>query len=136
MDADDFHPRVNIEKMSSGIPLDDDDRQPWLERLRGEVIDPALSRGERTVLACSALKATYRKTLGIGKPGIVAVFLESDIKTVAARLATRADHYMKEDMLASQWQALEPPSPSEALRISATPPLGVIVDQIVSELRF
>jgi gluconokinase len=136
MDADDFHPRANIEKMSSGLPLDDDDRQPWLERLRDEVIHAALGGGERTVLACSALKATYRKTLGIGKPGIVAIFLESDIKTVAARLATRKNHYMKEDMLASQWEALEPPSPSEAFRISTTPPLAVIVDQIVSELRF
>jgi len=135
IDADDFHPQGNLDKMSRGIPLDDDDRQPWLERLRSEVIEGALG-GERTVLACSALKASYRKILGIGQPGIAAVFLESDAATVAARLAERSGHYMKADMLASQWQALQPPSPTEALCVSATQPASVVVDRILSGLRF
>jgi gluconokinase len=132
-DADDFHPPTNIAKMSGGIPLDDADRRPWLDRLLREVIDPARS-GNPAVLACSALKASYRKTLGIGEPGIHAVFLECDPAILEERLAARTGHYMKAEMLASQREALEVPSPAEALYLSAALPPAAIVDRIVSEL--
>ena len=130
-DADDFHPPSNIAKMSSGIPLDDDDRWPWLARLRREVIDPALS-GNPVVLACSALKASYRKVLGIGEPGIAGVFLECDPETLAGRLQARTGHYMKPEMLASQWEALEIPSPDEALHIPAILSPDEIVNRILN----
>jgi len=118
-DADDFHSPANIAKMSQGNPLDDADRQPWLERLRKEVIDPARD-GSPVVLACSGLKASYRKTLGIGEPGVAAVFLEGDPGTLEERLSVRSGHYMKAGMLASQLEAIEPPSLSDALHVPIT----------------
>ncbi len=134
-DADDYHPPANIAKMAQGIPLDDTDREPWLERLRREVIDPALS-GDPVVLACSALKASYRKSLGIGAPGIAAVFLECDPATLTGRMAARTEHYMKPEMLASQLDALEIPSPAEALHVTATLSPDEIVGLIVADLGF
>jgi gluconokinase len=130
-DADDFQPPGNIAKMAGGVPLDDDDRAPWLMRLRREVIDPALS-GDPAVLACSALKASYRKTLGIGEPGIAAVFLECDSAILAERLAARTGHYLKAELLASQMEALEVPSPAEAFHMPATLSPDEIVDRIVA----
>jgi gluconokinase len=130
-DADDFHPAANIAKMTGGVPLDDVDRAPWLERLRREVINTALS-GDPAVLACSALKASYRKTLGIGEPGITAFFLECDAATLAGRLALRPGHYMKPEMLASQLEALEVPSPAEAPHVSASLSPAGIVDRIMA----
>lgn len=132
-DADDFHPPENIAKMAQGIPLNDDDREPWLNRLRREVINPALS-GDPVVLACSALKASYRKALGIGEPGIAAVFLECDPATLTERMASRTGHFMKPDMLASQWQVLEVPLPAEALHVSATLPPAEIVDWMIAAM--
>ncbi len=134
-DADDFHPPENIAKMSSGIPLDDDDRRPWLERLRRAVIDPALS-GNPVILACSALKASYRKTLGIGEAGIAGVFLECNPATLTDRLQSRADHYMKPEMLSSQWEALEIPAPDEAFHIPATLSPDEIVSMIATDRFF
>lgn len=131
IDGDDFHPPANIAKMADGIPLDDDDRAPWLMRLRREVIDPALS-GNPAVLACSALKASYRKTLGIGEPGIAAVFLECDPATLAERLAGRTGHYLKPELLASQMEALEVPLPADAFHMRATLSPDKIVDRIVA----
>ena len=130
-DADDYHPPANVAKMAQGIPLDDIDREPWLMRLRREVIDPALS-DDPAVLACSALKASYRRTLGIGEPGIAAFFLECDTATLSARLEARAGHYMRPEMLISQMDALEVPSPAEAIHIPATLPPDEIVDRIQS----
>lgn len=130
-DADDYHPPGNIAKMAGGIPLDDDDREPWLMRLRREVIDPALS-GDPAVLACSAIKASYRKTLGIGEPGIAGVYLECDSATLAGRLAARTGHYMKPEMLASQLDSLEVPSPAVAFHVPATLSPEEIVDRIVA----
>ena len=129
-DADDFHPPANIAKMAGGIALDDSDREPWLMRLRKEVIDPALS-GDPAVLACSALKASYRKTLGIGEAGIHAVYLDCDPATLTGRMAARAGHYMKPEMLASQLEALEVPSPAEAFHVTATLSPDEIVALIV-----
>ena len=129
-DADDFHPPANIAKMAGGGALDDSDREPWLMRLRKEVIDSALS-GDPAVLACSALKASYRKTLGIGEAGINAVFLDCDPVTITERMAARAGHYMKPEMLASQLESLEVPSPAEAFHVTATFSPDEIVSLIV-----
>lgn len=127
-DADDFHPPANIEKMSRGIPLEDTDRHPWLERLRHEVIVPAMPN-RATVLACSALKRSYRGILG---RNLATVFLYGSPTLLAERLSKRAGHYMRPEMLASQLATLEEPDESEAIRfpISLTP--EEIVDGICS----
>jgi len=126
-DADDFHPPGNIDKMSRGIPLDDADRLPWLERLRDEVIAPA-PPDRVTVLACSALKRAYREVLG---PNLPTVFLHGDPMTLAARLSSRNCHYMGPEMLSSQLAALEEPDESEALRFPITLTPQEIVEGII-----
>jgi carbohydrate kinase (thermoresistant glucokinase family) len=119
-DADDFHPSENIRKMSHGIPLDDTDRIPWLERLRREVIDAAPSGGV-TVLACSALKEFYREILGLDRPHVATVYLHGDAETLAERLSTRPGHFMKSGMLASQFEALEPPAAALHIPVTLSP---------------
>ncbi|MBC7980283.1 MAG: gluconokinase [Armatimonadetes bacterium] len=128
-DADDYHPPGNVAKMSLGIPLNDTDRLPWLNRLRSEVID-ASSPNEFTVLACSALKHSYRKILGLHQPGIGTVFLNGDPATLAERLSSRAGHYMKPGMLDSQLETLEVPSMTEAFHI----PIILTPQQIVERI--
>jgi gluconokinase len=121
-DADDFHPESNIQKMASGTPLDDADRTPWLARLRSEVIDSA-TPNSLTILACSALKASYRKQLGVGTPSVTLIHLKGAHATLAERLTTRSGHFMKSGMLESQLATLEEPPPTECihLTIEATP---------------
>jgi gluconokinase len=126
-DADDFHPAENIAKMSRGVPLDDADRLPWLERLRDEVMDS----GETTVLACSALRRSYREALGMDREDVSTVFLYGDEAVLEERLSARAGHYMKQQMLASQLDALEEPGESEALRFPITLPPEEIVGGII-----
>lgn len=113
-DADDFHPPANIQKMSSGIPLDDADRQPWLERLRDLLADEQRA-GRSAVLACSALKERYRMVLRAGAPDVRFVHLEGTAEEIQLLMSRRSGHFMKPGMLASQFAALEPPR--EALSI-------------------
>ncbi len=126
-DADDFHPPENIAKMSRGIPLDDTDRLPWLRRLHYEIISPAPPE-KVTVLACSAIKRSYREILG---KKLLTVFLHGDSEILAARLAGRSGHYMKPEMLASQLAALEPPDESEATIFPITLTPEEIVEGII-----
>lgn len=130
-DADDFHSAANIAKMAAGHPLDDADRAPWLATMRREVIDPAPS-DTLTVLACSALKKTYRDQLGVGTAGVVLVYLEGDRETLSQRLRQRHAHYMKADMLTSQLATLEAPTDDEGLTLSIHPPVDLIVREIRS----
>ncbi|MDE0835603.1 MAG: gluconokinase [Akkermansiaceae bacterium] len=123
-DADDFHPAENVNKMSRGIALDDADRLPWLERLRDEVISPALPDSV-TVLACSALKRRYRKILG---QNLATVFLHGDAGTLAARLAARPGHFMRPEMLTNQLATLEEPDQSEAIHF----PITLTTEEIVA----
>jgi gluconokinase len=108
-DADDFHPAANIAKMGAGIPLTDADRAPWLERLsallRGEV-----AAGRHPVLACSALRQSYRDTLLAGLPGIRIVYLRGDRELIASRMRNRPGHFMPPALLDSQFAALEEPA--------------------------
>jgi len=126
-DADDFHPTANTDKMSRGIPLDDADRLPWLARLRDEVISPA-PLDSVTILACSALKESYRAILGKNLPTI---FLHGDATVLAKRLSQRSGHYMKPEMLASQLAALNEPDESEAMHFPVTLTPQEIVDGII-----
>lgn len=132
-DADDFHPAANIAKMAAGIPLDDTDREPWLRRLRKEVVDATPADGF-SVLACSALKKIYREKLGVGSGRVVLVYLKGDVATLLARLAGRSGHFMKSAMLDSQLATLEEPAAEEGLTVDIDHPLDEIVSLIESGL--
>lgn len=119
-EGDAFHPPENIRKMAAGVPLDDADRAPWLDRLRALLAD-CLARNQRAVLACSALKESYRQRLSQGLPGLRFVYLTGDPDLIASRLAHRQGHYMKPGMLASQLAALEEPQDALRLDIQADP---------------
>ena len=124
-DADDFHPAENVTKMSNGIPLNDEDRRPWLIRLRNLLADH-LAQGQTAVLACSALKHSYRDLLLQAGAGVRFVYLAGSFDLIWERMSAREDHYMKADMLQSQFDTLEPPSPAEAQIIH--------IDQSVAEI--
>ncbi|WP_366517253.1 gluconokinase [Microcoleus sp. PH2017_18_LLB_O_A] len=130
-DADDFHPPGNIEKMSRGIPLEDADRLPWLLHLQG-TIDRWLLENKNVVLACSGLKASYREMLFRDKQQMKIVYLKGDFELFAARLKTRENHYMKVDLLSSQFATLE--EPENAIIIDASQQLELMVRQIKNDL--
>jgi len=130
-DADDFHPAVNITKMANGIPLNDDDRRPWLIGLHDR-ISGCLQEDGSGVLACSALKESYRQTLLIGNKGVLIVYLKGDYALIQERMAKRTGHYMKPAMLQSQFEALEPPT--DALIVDIALPVAEIVKRIAEEL--
>ncbi|BDR52344.1 gluconokinase [Bombiscardovia nodaiensis] len=109
-EGDDFHSQANINKMSHGIPLTDQDRWPWLDRIRSW-IDDHKQAGKPAIVTCSALKRSYRSKLTV--PGLAFVYLEGDYNTILARMQARKGHYMKPDMLRSQFDTLEPPTPPE-----------------------
>ncbi|MBA2667764.1 MAG: gluconokinase [Trueperaceae bacterium] len=119
VDADDFHGAVNQQKMAAGVPLDDDDRSPWLDRLR-TLLDDALARGDGIVLACSALKRAYRERLGLPRPGVALLHLHGTREVLEERLRARSNHYMPPSLLASQLEALEPPDDAVILAIDAS----------------
>ena len=118
-DGDHYHPLANIEKMRAGIPLTDQDRAPWLAKLRSLIVG-WISAGESAVLACSALKQVYRDGLNAG-PEVRFVFLKASPELLRARLRTRVGHYMKETMLESQLAALEPPENAVVIDVCGTP---------------
>ena len=126
-DADDFHPPANVEKMSRGVPLDDDDRRPWLEVLRDLVRD-SHARGESAILACSALKESYRRLL-LADESTRLVYLKGDYDTIKGRVENRRGHYMKPEMLDSQFADLEEPERETHIDASLSP------DEIVEEIR-
>jgi gluconokinase len=125
-DADDFHPAANVEKMSRGVPLDDADRAPWLAALR-ELVRGLVESGGHAVLACSALKKSYRDYLLIdGRVRLV--YLKGDDGLIRERLRDRRGHFMEAAMLDSQFAALE--EPEGALRVDISPPPAEVVEAI------
>jgi gluconokinase len=132
IDADDYHPAANIAKMRQGIPLNDDDRRPWLEAMR-RLIDEAARRGENIVLACSALKHAYQKYLE-GHAPVHFVWLTGPEELIAQRLATRKGHFMNPKLLHSQFETLEPPE--HALQVDITPRPPEIAAEIRRRLNF
>lgn len=118
-DADDFHSEANVKKMHSGIPLNDEDRKPWLEALSG-LIRKSLERGENIVLACSALKESYRDYLLLNER-VRLVYLKGDYKLIRKRLNERRDHYMNPKLLDSQFETLEEPADALQVDVSSTP---------------
>lgn len=133
VDADDFHPLENVEKMRQGRPLTDRDRDPWLDTLATQ-IDGWLEARADTVLACSALKRAYRDRLGAGRPDVRIVHLTAPAPLVRERMRRRA-HFMPPALLSSQIEALEPPGEAEdAVAVSAQGSPGEVVDRILSAL--
>jgi gluconokinase len=119
-DADDFHPPENIAKMSAGIPLNDSDRVPWLAALHN-LLSTTLKSNRHPVLACSALKKQYRAQLLDGMDGIALIYLKGSYDLIWARMSAREEHYMKPEMLRSQFEALEEPTNALALDVSISP---------------
>ncbi|HSA81344.1 MAG TPA: gluconokinase [Geminicoccaceae bacterium] len=130
-EGDDYHPPANVEKMRQGIPLDDADRRPWLETLSRE-IGNWLDAGRTMVLACSALKRSYRAILRGGRPEVRFVHLKGSAETIRARLAERRGHYMPASLLDSQLAALE--EPKDAIVVTVDRPPAEIVARILSAL--
>ncbi len=130
-DGDDFHPQSNIDKMAQGIPLNDEDRQPWLERLH-DLISETLNQGKSLIVACSALKAKYRQILRGGREEVEFVHLTGSFDLIYERLQQRGRHYMKAEMLHSQFADLE--TPHDALAVSIDQEVDMIVDEIISGL--
>ena len=134
-DADKFHPPANVAKMSAGQPLTDEDRWPWLQAIADE-IDRLAASGQRAVVACSALKRSYRDILVHGRGDVRIVFLNGTQDLIASRLAARKGHFMPPGLLASQFKTLEPPLPDERpISVSIDAPVEAIVDDIVSQLK-
>jgi len=130
VDADDHHPPANVAKMARGEPLDDADRWPWLDELRA-VIEGALAGGGGLVLACSALKASYRHRLAGSDAGRVRfAYLAGTPELFRARLAHRTGHFMKPAMLDSQLATLE--VPTDAITVDAAQPVEAIVSRILA----
>jgi gluconokinase len=120
-EGDDFHSAASIQKMSQGIALTDDDRRPWLAALRA-LIERCLEKKENAVLACSALKQSYRRVLqGEDEAEVVFVYLEAPPRVLAERLEHRAGHYAKRDLLPSQLATLEEPKNAVTVDASGTP---------------
>jgi len=130
-EGDDFHSPANIEKMRRGMPLSDDDRRPWLEAIR-ESIRQMVERSENAVIACSALKHSYRQMLRITGE-VVFVYLKANIDIVRERLKNRTGHFMNPNLIQSQFDTLE--ESEQALRVDASLPPGEIVRRIRTQLR-
>ncbi|MGA8066729.1 MAG: gluconokinase [Terriglobales bacterium] len=127
VDADDFHSAANVEKMRSGIPLTDADRAPWLGSLR-QLITGWVATGTGAVLACSALKHSYRECLQVS-PEVRIVYLKGTTQLLRERLRARVGHFMTERMLQSQLAALEEPEDALVVDIERSPA------EIVAEIR-
>jgi len=109
-EADDFHPPENVAKMASGVPLDDEDRRPWLDAIAAWLAE----RGERGgVVTCSALRRRYRDRLRRAAPEVFFLHLDGSPELIAERLAARRGHFMPPELLRSQFETLEPLEPGE-----------------------
>ena len=127
IDADDYHPPENVAKMKAGIPLQDADRWPWLDRLNEE-----LKKHDNAVLACSALKESYRRRLAEGVKDFKVVYLHASAGLIRERMKARRHRYMPAALLDSQLATLEPPT--DAISIDVAAPLAESVAAIVARL--
>ena len=135
-DGDDFHPALNVDKMRSGVPLTDRDRLPWIRSL-GRAIGDWSARGHDVVLACSALRRSYRDALRASvsdRDSIRFVYLKGGYDEIDRRLRLRAGHFMPESLLRSQFDTLEEPDSAEALILPIGDPVAAMVDAIVVRL--
>ena len=124
IDADDYHPPENVAKMAAGTPLQDADRWPWLDRLNAE-----LRASDNAVIACSALKESYRRRLAQGAKDLRIVYLKGDERLIGERMKTRPHRYMPASLLKSQFETLEPPRSALVVEVSGS------VEQTLSKIR-
>ena len=129
-DGDDFHPAANIAKMAAGIPLNDADRAGWLTAI-GELVEKQSKAGMDGVLACSALKESYRNLLQ--RAPVRFVYLKGDYETILRRMEMRGPHFMKPDMLQSQFATLEEPTGALTLDVDLSP--AEIVQKIIDTIK-
>jgi len=132
-DADDLHSPENRDKMRRGIPLCDDDRQPWVAAVRALIERYDNAQRENLIVACSALKETYRATLFARAKDVRLVYLKGSPELIAERLGARRGHFFDPALLRSQFDALQEPHNAIVIDIAETPPQ--IVDAIMLELR-
>ncbi len=123
-EGDDLHPQSNVDKMAQGTPLTDDDRWPWLRRIR-QLIDELISTGRNGVIASSALKQAYRDELVGNDEDVKLVYLKGEFDLILSRLEERLDHFMKGGLLESQFQAMEEPVGALTLGIDSDPEIIV-----------
>jgi carbohydrate kinase (thermoresistant glucokinase family) len=136
VDGDDLHLHESVAKMRSGIALQDADRWPWLDRI-GQYLAACSDHSPGRVVACSALRRTYRDRIRAHAGKVCFLFLQGDYKLIEQRMRQRAGHYMQADLLESQFQTLETPGPDEAdvITLDIHTPIGVLIDQGVSALQ-
>ena len=135
LEGDSFHPAENVRRMAQGIPLTDADRQGWLTSMSERLAD-AQTRGEGAVLACSALKRSYRDLLRRSVPDLRLVHVHGPASLIAQRLAQRKDHYMPASLLQSQLADLEPPAADEQpLTLDAAQPVEVLLASALAQWR-
>ncbi|SFC03840.1 gluconokinase [Zunongwangia mangrovi] len=131
-DADDYHPEANVKKMSSGLALNDEDRKEWLEILAKNIKNWSENKG--AVLACSALKKTYRESLSKGlKDQVVFVYLHAEYELVFKRMKARKGHYFKESLLKSQFDTLE--EPQSAIKVDVDQEITEIVNEVLGKIK-
>jgi gluconokinase len=132
VDADDFHPPSNVEKMKHGIPLTDADREPWLKALHDKIVEWTAEK-RNVVLACSALKQSYRDELRASSD-VKFVYLKGSYQLFSDRVLARKGHFAKQDLLASQFATLE--EPTDAIIVDAAPSPEQIVSKVRRKLGF
>ena len=132
VDADDFHPPANVEKMKHGIPLTDADREPWLKALHDKIVEWTAEK-RNVVLACSALRESYRDELR-ASPDVKFVYLKGSYELFSQRVLARKGHFAKQGLLASQFATLE--EPTDAITVDATKPPEHIVSEVRRQLGF
>lgn len=126
-EGDDFHSVRNVSKLKGGVPLSDEDRIPWLFAIH-QLVHDLISQSQCAVITCSALKQTYRKLITEGHPQISLVYLRGNYELIHPRLQSRTAHFMKADLLTSQFTALEEPRDIPFIDVSQAP--EAIVEQI------
>ena len=131
-DADTYHPKANVAKMSQGLALNDDDRAPWLDRLNA-VLRHSVAKQEPIVLACSALKQRYRDALGERLNSLAFVHLAGSFDLIHKRMKQRPGHYMPESLLQSQFAALE--VPHDVLTLNIELGLATLVSKITALIK-
>lgn len=135
-EGDDWHDASSVEKMRRGEPLSDEDRAPWVARLN-QAIQEWIAAEDHVVLACSALRRSYREALGAGLTDptqLRFVFLDGTAEQIERQLRTRTGHFMPASLLHSQLATLEPPDPPDAIRVEVGTPIERAVDAVVAEL--
>jgi gluconokinase len=136
IDGDDLHPKANILKMSRGEPLNDKDREPWLERIRDAAFSLE-SKNETGVLVCSALKKSYRDQIRDGNSNVTFLFLDGSFELILERMRSRTGHFMKENMVKSQFDTLERPTDeSQVVTVDIDATMDEVLVRSIAGLEF